>query len=186
MDDDAWEAVEALFDAHAEALRGYLAGRAGAGTADDLVSETFLVAFRRWSGFDPTRGTARSWLFGIATNLLRHHWRTQQRHLELSGRSLFHEPTRPPFDDSADGRLDAAVTVRRLLPHLALLDAVDLDILLLSAWAGLAPIEIADALSLPPATVRTKLHRVRLRLREALPFDTPAHRLATIGDTDDA
>jgi RNA polymerase sigma-70 factor (ECF subfamily) len=44
----------------------------------------------------------------------------------------------------------------------------DREVLLLEAWEGLRPSEIAELLSLPPETVRTRLHRARVRLRREL------------------
>src|SRR3954465_3280124 len=66
-----------LFDAHAAALRRYLARRVGTEPEHDLVAETFLVALRRRESYRPDLGTARSWLYGIATNLLRHPIRSE-------------------------------------------------------------------------------------------------------------
>src|SRR3954453_4264094 len=75
-----------LFDAHAAALRRYLARRVGTEPANDLVAETFLVALRRRESYRPELGTARSWLYGIATNLLRHHVRSELRALHATAR----------------------------------------------------------------------------------------------------
>jgi DNA-directed RNA polymerase specialized sigma24 family protein len=60
-----------LFDTYAHGLHRYLARRVGTETAHDLVSETFLVAADYRHGYDPRRGVVRSWLYGIATTLLR-------------------------------------------------------------------------------------------------------------------
>jgi RNA polymerase sigma-70 factor (ECF subfamily) len=68
-----------LFDEHAETLHGYLARRVGDQVADDLVSETFLVALQQRHGYDPARAGVRPWLYGIATNLLRRHARQEAR-----------------------------------------------------------------------------------------------------------
>ena len=64
-------ALTDLYDTHARDLHRYLARRLDPVVADDLVAETFLVAWEQRARYDPGRGTARSWLFGIATNLLR-------------------------------------------------------------------------------------------------------------------
>ena len=64
-----------LFDAYARPLHRYLSRRVGASTADDLVSETFLVALNQRHSYDPRRGAVRSWLYGIATNLVGRHRR---------------------------------------------------------------------------------------------------------------
>src|SRR5882672_10516972 len=68
-----------LFERYSGLLYGYCARRIGADLAEDLVAETFLTAFERRDRFDPAAPNARAWLFGIATNLLRNHRRTEQR-----------------------------------------------------------------------------------------------------------
>ena len=155
-----------LFEQHGERLRRYLAGRVGPGHADDLLSEVFLAACRRWSSYDAGRGPEIAWLFGIATTAIRSHARDEARHLR---RVLAQCTDRPAgsaesSEDSAD-RVDAQRRIRRLLPDLQLLDALDRDILLLVAWAGLTPTEVAASLDMPAATVRSRLHRARQRLR---------------------
>ncbi|SFQ50920.1 Sigma-70 region 2 [Amycolatopsis arida] len=75
-----------LFGRHARPLHRYLARRIG-DVADDLVTETFLVALQTRERYDPARGTARSWLYGIATNLLRRHVRQEVRGLRAATRA---------------------------------------------------------------------------------------------------
>lgn len=65
--------VAGLFDDHAAGLYRYLARRAGAAVAEDVLSQTFLVAVEQQDRYDPDRGGPRAWLYGIAANLLRHH-----------------------------------------------------------------------------------------------------------------
>src|SRR5436305_4204603 len=83
---DPGPAFARLSDAHAPQLRRYRARRVGPETANDLVAETFLVALRRRDSYRPAMGTARSWLYGIATNLLRHHVRSELRGLQATAR----------------------------------------------------------------------------------------------------
>lgn len=151
-----------------------MASRAGAQVAEDLVSETFLTALRNRDTFDPVRGTAQAWLFGIATNLLRNHHRSEVRrsevrHLAATTRHLGQAGDEVTADDGVEGRLDAAAAVKRLVPDLLRLDGLDRDILLLNAWAGLTLVEIAAALNMPAGTVRSRLHRLRRDLRAAIP-----------------
>lgn len=157
-----------VYDVHAPALVRYLSARVGAGPAEDLLSEVFEVAIRRQHTFDEARGTPAAWLFGIATNVLRQHrrqeaqhWRTQSqrndRHLEpddVSGRAV----------DSAD----ALTAARNLAPALQSLDDIDRDILLLTSWAQLTPQEIGLVIDMPAGTVRSRLHRVRHKLRSSI------------------
>lgn len=160
----------ALFDAHAEPLRRYLARRVGGTVADDLVSETFLVALQRRHSYDPARAAVRSWLYGIATNLLRSHVRAEVRGYQATARAA---GAQPAHEDGHDGRVaarvDAEAAGQRLAAALAELNPGDRDVLLLASWAGLEYGEIAEALDIPPGTVRSRLHRVRRRLRAHAP-----------------
>lgn len=181
---NARSAVGALFDAHAGVLHTYVAGRAGSAVADDVVSETFITAFRGWDTFDGSRGTARAWLFGIATNVLRHHWRSQERYLVATAR-LAGEIRPQDTTGGIDDRIHAAAMVQQLVPALTRLKQLDLDILLLNAWAGLEPTEIAESLGVPASTVRTKLRRTRRKLRAVIDLVEPFPLIATpTGDTD--
>ncbi|MEC3982842.1 RNA polymerase sigma factor, partial [Amycolatopsis sp. H20-H5] len=142
----------------------------GTETAHDLVAETFLVALRRREAYRPELGTARSWLYGIATNLLRHHVRTETRALHATARLAGAGET---VSASHDGRVaeqvDAQVRAAQLAGALAELSAADRDTLLLVSWAGLEPAEAAEALGIPAGTVRSRLHRIRRGLRAGAP-----------------
>jgi DNA-directed RNA polymerase specialized sigma24 family protein len=72
-----------LFDRHAPHIHRYLARRVGPQAADDLVAETFLVAFGKRAGYDPRFRDARPWLYGIATNLVGQHRREEVRQFRL-------------------------------------------------------------------------------------------------------
>jgi RNA polymerase sigma factor (sigma-70 family) len=155
-----------LFDTYARPLHGYLARRVGADSAHDLVSETFLVALNQRHAYDPRRGVVRSWLYGIATNLLRRQVRQEVRGLQAVARSAGHAPGHAASHEGrvAD-RLDAAALAARLAGALAELSEGDRDVLLLTSWAGFDSTEVADALGIPVGTVRSRLHRVRKWLR---------------------
>jgi RNA polymerase sigma factor (sigma-70 family) len=153
-----------LFDEHAGDLHRYLARRVGTTVADDLVSETFLVALRGRHGYDPARAGVRPWLYGIASNLLRRHVRDEVRELRATARLVD-----PPVMEAPEGRiaerLDARTRVAQLAGALARLSDGDREVLLLTSWAGLSLVEIAQALDIPAGTVRSRLHRVRRWLR---------------------
>lgn len=153
-----------VFEAELAPLHRYLARRLGDAAADDLAAETFAVAFRRWADLDAR--PVRPWLYGIAANLVRHHWRKEQRMLRAYARA-HPEPT---FDDGdeASERIDAQVARARLAAALKDLRPVEREVLLLHAWAELSDAEIADALSLPLGTVKSHLSRVRSQLRNRL------------------
>lgn len=73
------ERFAGLFDRHAPAIHRYAARRLGPDAADDLVAETFLLAFARRAGYDTRYPDARPWLFGIATNLIARKRRAEVR-----------------------------------------------------------------------------------------------------------
>jgi RNA polymerase sigma-70 factor, ECF subfamily len=155
-----------VFEAEYRPLRGYLYRRLGSGEADDLAAETFAIAYRRWSELDPSR-SVRPWLYGIAVNLLRHHWRKERRMLRAYARSGLDSVLSEDNDASVE-RADAQAYRRTLAAALAELRPVEREILLLHAWADLTDAEIAEALSLPPGTVKSRMHRARERIRNRL------------------
>jgi len=163
---DPAPAFSRLFDEHAAGMHRYLTRRVGPDTAHDLVAETFLVALRRRESYQPELGTARSWLYGIASNLLRHHVRSETRALRATAR-LANSGDRCPggHDNRVAERVDAEARAAQLAGALAKLSPADRDTLLLVSWAGLEPIEVAEALGVPPGTVRSRLHRIRRWLR---------------------
>jgi RNA polymerase sigma-70 factor (ECF subfamily) len=156
---------EAAFEAEFASLHRYLARRLGASVADDLAAETFAVAFRNWDRLDPER-PVRPWLYGIAANLVRHHWRKERRMLRAYART----GVDPVFaeDDEAVERADADTRRRELATALAELRRDEREILLLHAWAELTDSEIADALGVPIGTVKSRLSRTREKLRNQL------------------
>ncbi len=157
----------AVFDRHYDAVHRYLARRVGLDLADDLAAETFTTAFDVRRRYDTARPDARPWLFGIATNLLRHHHRGEARRLRAYARL-----DRPADPDGGFGGVEARLDAGRAGPAIAdaltRLSAGDRDVLLLSAWADLRYEEIAVALRIPIGTVRSRLHRARRRVRELL------------------
>ena len=174
-----------LFDAHAPGLHRYLHRRVGA-VADDLVAETFLAGLAGREGYDPVKADPRAWLYGIATNLLRRHFRQELRGLAATAKAA--AAVTETGDDPAAAvpeRVDAQVLVGRLAAGIAGLTQDDRDVLLLTAWAGLDSNEIAQALGIPVGTVRSRLHRVRRQLRthESTQPGQPAHPVTPPGGT---
>lgn len=152
------------FDAELVPLHRYLARRVGSAAADDLAAETFAVAFRKWADLDSR--PVRPWLYGIAANLLKHHWRKEQRRLGAVARA----GPEPAFadDDASVERLDAQTARVALAAALKDLRPIEREVLLLHAWADLSDAEVADALSLPLGTVKSHLSRSRHQLRNRL------------------
>src|SRR5436309_1785247 len=162
------ERFGAVFDRHAAAIHGYIARRLGRDTADDLVAETFLVAFRQRGGYDPAQPSARPWLYGIATRLVSRRRRDEVR--------FFRAIARTGIDPAADAgirRADARTLHRQLAGALAGLAAADRDALLLVA-DGLSYAEAAQALGVPAGTLSSRVARARRQLRKGLGGVNPA------------
>jgi RNA polymerase sigma-70 factor (ECF subfamily) len=162
------DAVRALFVAHAVDLHAYATRRVGRDLADDVVAETFRQAIESWDRYDPSLGPARAWLFGIATNLLRRHWRTERRRLAALGRSGGEiRVTAADASAGVDDRLDAGARIARVLDAVTDLDPQDRELLTLVSWERMSHAEVAEVLSIPVGTVRSRLHRIRRRLEDA-------------------
>jgi len=164
---DAPGAFAELYDRHAPAIYRYAARRVGADVADDVMSETFLVAFQRRAAFDPTVGGALPWLYGIATTSMKKYARLEAA--SWRGMSAGTAAQVAP-DDIADveSRVDAATAVKHISVAIRRMAQRDRDVLLLHAWADLNYEDIARALDVPIGTVRSRLNRARRLLREAL------------------
>lgn len=162
------EAFGEIYDAYVVEVHKFVERRLGPDVADDLAAETFLVAFRQRARYDLTRGSARPWLYGIATNLMRRHRRQEiafYRALARSGES----PAAGTHEDRVASQLSAQRLRPELMRALAGLAARDRDVILLAALAELSRDEIAQALGIPNGTVGSRLHRARRKLRAALP-----------------
>ncbi|GAA0957451.1 RNA polymerase sigma factor [Actinocorallia libanotica] len=164
---DEPERFAALFDRYARQVHQYVSRRLGTQLADDIVGETFLIAFRRRETFDPARTLARPWLYGIATTLVARHRRNEERFLRALKRTGA-DPLPEPVAEAVARQVTAGAQERALAGALARLPRGDRDVLLLVAWADLSYEETAQTLDIPLGTVRSRLHRARRRLREAL------------------
>ena len=154
----------AVYDRHAGVVFRFLVRRVGRDAADELLGETFRVAFERRATFDCTRESARPWLYGIATNLLAKHRRTEARRLRAMERLALAHGDDGMADAVADA-LDAQQTVGLVLDAIAGLPDGERDALLLFVWEELDYEDIAAALGIPVGTVRSRLHRARARLQ---------------------
>jgi RNA polymerase sigma factor (sigma-70 family) len=156
---------------HAVKVGRYVARRAvGAVNADDVLAETFITAFQQRHRFDVERAEAGPWLFGIATNTLRHAMRDEGRRWRSIARSeaALTVDLGGAFEDLVADRVDAARVQPALAEALARMRHEERSALVLLAWGDLTYAEIAEALDVPVGTVRSRIHRARKRLRAAL------------------
>ncbi|MDQ1130726.1 RNA polymerase sigma factor [Microbacterium sp. SORGH_AS_0888] len=155
-----------LFDRHARTIHRYVARRLGAEAADDVMSETFLVAFERRAAFDDSP-SALPWLLGIATRLIAKHARLEARAWRGLRAADLGRVEHDQIDRAAD-RMDAERLAAKVGSALRRLPAGDRDVLLLYAWGDLDYQGVAAALEIPVGTVRSRLNRARRRLRIAI------------------
>jgi RNA polymerase sigma factor (sigma-70 family) len=155
----------ALFDRHFDAVHRYLERRLGREIADELASETFVQALAARERYDPSRESARPWLFGIAANLARHQRRKEGRRSRAYARAA---QSRVAETVEVDGRIDAASQGPDLTRALSSLAEPDREALLLYAWADFSYEEVGAALDIPVGTVKSRISRARARVREQL------------------
>ena len=163
-------AFEELFATHYWAVRGYVLRRCRASVADDVLADTFLVAWRR---FDSVPDDPLPWLLGVARRLLANQRRHERRRFRLDSRLrsanlVTDSAPEPPVAIGAD-----------LAEALARLSEREREALLLVAWEGLEPNRAARVAGCSAAAFRVRLHRARRRLAAALSetSDGPAGRL---------
>lgn len=145
-----------LYEDHHDTVRRYV-WRRDPGLTDDVVAETFLVAWRR---LDEVPADAAPWLIGVARNLRRNARRSVRRQEAVSSRLA---DAVPQLADSGAPREPAALqaALRTLPPR-------DREVLLLAVWDGLDRTAIAAALGCSKANVSVRLHRARRRFARAL------------------
>jgi len=154
------EAFAEIFERHFDPIYRFVARRVGTELATDITSDVFLTAFERRGRFDTGRTDALPWLYGIAANKLHRHRRSEERRLRALGKT---ELTREAMPDPHATAIDPLVASALLS-----LQPTDREVLLLFTWGELSYEEIAEALTIPVGTVRSRLNRARRMLRETL------------------
>ncbi len=153
-----------VYDRHASTVYRYAVRRVGTEAADDVMGETFLVAFERRARYDTSYDNALPWLLGIATVLIRKHRGTEARFLRASAAAA---GTTEAVVDDHDERIDARRAIGELAATIRRMPARDRDALLLYAWADLDYEGVALALGVPVGTIRSRLNRARRVLRQS-------------------
>jgi len=155
------EAGDALFGLYFPTMYRFFHNKV-AGDVDDLVQKTFAACL---DSKDAIRGSVRSYLFGVARNMLRQHYRDNRR-------------TREQVDFAVDSVADVGITPtqelaakadRRLLLEALRTIPLDMQIAIeLSYWEGVSGRELASVLGVPEPTARTRLRAARKRLEAQL------------------
>jgi RNA polymerase sigma factor (sigma-70 family) len=170
--EDSWaqpSEFAGLFDRHFRAVYGFCGRRAGWQDADDLAGETFRRAFEHRRRYDPSCPDARPWLYGIALNIMRDHFRGAGRRAIAYGRLEGEASERVcDFTVAVGAALDAKRDLDVVTSALADLPRGEVEALLLHVWERLTYEQVGVALGVPVGTVRSRISRVRGRLRELL------------------
>jgi RNA polymerase sigma-70 factor (ECF subfamily) len=161
------ERFATLYDRHHQRVHRYVARRLGHDLADDLMAETFLIAFQGRARYDLAYADARPWLYGIATNLIGRRHRAETRFWRLIAQTGVDDTVEPPIDQVTD-RVTAQSMRRELASAVAGLPRGQRDVLLLTAAGGLSAEEIASALGIAKGTVHSRLNRARKKMRNVL------------------
>jgi RNA polymerase sigma-70 factor, ECF subfamily len=157
---DARQALtEQLFAAHYPKLAGWVRRLVDDDdTAHEIASEAFVRLLSKWTSPDKL-DSPQSYLYMIATNLVRDHWRKMERERRAMSKAVAGSESEPYSDPSQD------VDIRELL---AGLPAKLREPFLLHYYAGFGVREIAAQLKKPEGTIKADLYHARARLKEAL------------------
>jgi RNA polymerase sigma-70 factor (ECF subfamily) len=132
----------------------------------DLTSETIVRAAASFGAFDPRRGSARAWLFGIAA----HVWAAYCAHVadnrDAIGRLAGRRALESNEIDELAAKIDAQRAGRELLERCSMLGANERAAIELVDLAELTPKEAAAVLGVPRGVLRMRLSRARARLRK--------------------
>lgn len=153
--------IEALFREHADRVHAYARRHVEPSTADDIVSETFLVAWRRRADLPEP---PLPWLLVTARNLIANHRRSGRRadqHWLAAVREHWNAPTAMPPDEALAER-------EAYLQALQACTRPEREALLLVAWDGLSPSEAAAVAGCSVRAFTVRLSRARARMERSL------------------
>jgi RNA polymerase sigma-70 factor, ECF subfamily len=145
-------------EAHLDDVVGYLMYLTRSReTAEDLASSTFEKALRLWARFDPERGSARTWLLGIARTTALDWFRAEARRRKREEAAAAPERFDVAFAEGLSPELEAA---------LAALSAGEREVIALRIVLELDGDATARVLDISPTAVSTRLSRALKRLEE--------------------
>lgn len=126
---------------------------------DDLLQETFIIAFNKRAEFDAQRAAVTTWLYGIAANLCRHHQRSWRRRTRFTDR--LERQSVEPSTPQPDAHAEASQAFRLVAELMGKLPMKQREVFALYEVEGLDGPEIAQMLGIPVGTVWTRLHHAR-------------------------
>ncbi|BBH70952.1 DNA-directed RNA polymerase sigma-70 factor [Actinoplanes sp. OR16] len=149
---------EAVAPAVIDAVRRYLARRTDPATADDVLSETLLICWRRLDDMPEERVL---WAYGIARRCLANAERGRRRQARVAAKVARLDPPQTVTESHHDEDDELTAAMATLRPE-------DAELLRLWAWEDLAPGQIAVVLGVSVNAVHIRLHRAKAKLRERL------------------
>ncbi|MGW1108473.1 RNA polymerase sigma factor [Streptomyces sp. NPDC002540] len=163
-----------LFDDYARAVYNHAFRLTGDwSAAEDVLSLTFLEAWRLRGTVDLDGGSLRPWLLGIATNTARNTRRAARRH-EAAVSRLPREEVFPDFAEDLVDRIDDASQVAMVQAAMSRLRRAEREVVALCIWSGLDYAAAAQALGIPVGTVRSRLSRACKKLRKFAGVEVPS------------
>ncbi|WP_043728456.1 RNA polymerase sigma factor [Streptomyces zinciresistens] len=154
-----------IFDEHARVVYAHAVRTTGdRALAEDVMSLTFLEAWRLRAKLREEVRSVRAWLLGIATNVMRNTARAARRHRDAMSR-LPPPEALPDFSDEVVGQMADAQRLAAAARALQRLKRTDREVFTLVVWSDLGYAAAAEALGIPVGTVRSRLSRTRERLR---------------------
>jgi RNA polymerase sigma-70 factor (ECF subfamily) len=156
------EAFVEVVRRHEAAIGSYLTRRAGTEVAKDLLSEVWLAAFGSRGTYDRSFPEARPWLFGVARNTLRRHWRSlpvEASLPDMDGQEAGWDPW-----PGVDERMNSAAALRNAVKGLR---PAEREVLTLVVWEDLSVADAARTLGIPFGTAHRYLHQARMALKSA-------------------
>ncbi|WP_221354735.1 RNA polymerase sigma factor [Streptomyces beigongshangae] len=154
-----------IFDEHARVVYAHAIRTTGDwALAEDVMSLTFLEAWRLRDKLREEVRSVRAWLLGIATNVMRNITRAARRHREAMSRLPPPEGL-PDFSDEVVGQLADAQRLAAAARALHRLKRAEREVFTLVVWSDLGYAAAAEALGIPVGTVRSRLSRARKKLR---------------------
>ncbi len=166
-DGSAVAEFERMYRANVDAVMAYFGRRCGdPQTVADLTSETFVRAAGAFAGFDPGRGSARAWVFGIAAHVFAWHCEQSANGRAAVSRLAGQRSLDVDETDELAERIDAEREGRALLERCRRLSVPERSAIELVDLCGLTPKEAATALGVSRVVLRKRLSRGRARLRK--------------------
>lgn len=169
------DAFRHLFRSHAQLVHRYAIRATGDwATAEDVVSLTFLEAWRLRARLPEEPDGAKAWLMGIAVNVQRNTNRAARRHEKALARMPAKEVV-PDIAGEVVGRMADAEQLTAAKNALGKLRRPEREVVTLCVWSGLSYAEAAEALGVAVGTVRSRLFRARERLRKLAEHELRQH-----------